>query len=153
MKLLLLGLGNPILSDDGVGLFVAREVAKSISSLDLCAAQTVGLDLLETLVGYDRVIVIDAATGIGGHPGELIHVDQADGMLHLFSSHGVNFFDLMQLGEDMGLDMPKVEAIYGIEIGTDVSFGLQFTPELGSLLESVVHRITNDIAARWLTLT
>ena len=148
MKVLLLGLGNPILSDDGVGLYVAREVAKSIPGLDLLATQMVGVDVLEALVGYDKVVVIDAATGIGTHLGDLVHVDQPDGMLHLFSSHGVNFFDLLRLGTDLGLDMPEVEAIYGIEIGTDVSFGHQFSPDLSTCLESLVVRIANDIGAR-----
>jgi len=151
MKLLLLGLGNPILSDDGIGLYVAREVAKSIPSLDLVATQMIGVDVLEALVGYDKVVVIDAATGIGSHLGELVHVDQPDGILHLYSSHGVNLFDLLQLGTDLGLDMPEVEAIYGIEIGTDVSFGQQFSPELSSNLESLVLRIANDISARLAT--
>jgi hydrogenase maturation protease len=148
MKLLLLGLGSPILSDDGVGLFVAREVAKSVPGLDLVATQTVGADLLDALVGYDKVVVIDAATGIGRHRGELVRVDQPDGMLHLFSSHGVNFFDLLQLGTDLGLAMPEVEAVYGIEIGTDISFGQHFSPEVSTCVESLVERISSDITAR-----
>jgi hydrogenase maturation protease len=59
MKTMVLGLGNPIFGDDGVGLRVIEELKKQIHDKDITveSAELAGLDMLETLSGYDRVII------------------------------------------------------------------------------------------------
>ena len=64
-KIIVIGLGNPILTDDGVGVKVAYEVEKALGAnipinLTITEASVGGLRLMELLVGYDRVILIDA---------------------------------------------------------------------------------------------
>ena len=68
MKTLVLGLGNPILSDDGVGLRVARAVESQLSQQEITVMETSmgGLSLLDLLTGYDRAIIIDAIQTRGG---------------------------------------------------------------------------------------
>lgn len=106
----------------------------------------IGLGLLEEMAGYDKVFVIDAATGIGHAPGEVVPLDQTEGSLDLFSTHGVNFFDLLRLGKELGLAMPEVGAAYGIEIGDTIAFGEELSPELRCTLESTICGIVDDIA-------
>ena len=62
MKTLVLGIGNDILGDDGVGIHIAREVARRISTTDVTVEETgaAGLSLLERIKGYDRLIIADA---------------------------------------------------------------------------------------------
>lgn len=62
MKTLVLGIGNDILGDDGVGIHVAREVAQRITSADVTVEETgaAGLSLLERIKGYQRLIIADA---------------------------------------------------------------------------------------------
>jgi hydrogenase maturation protease len=76
VKILVLGVGNPILSDDGVGIHVARELkkrkAKGIDVEELAAS---GLEFLDVVRGYDKVIIIDAIQTKGGKPGELHILD------------------------------------------------------------------------------
>ncbi|MFC1927886.1 hydrogenase maturation protease, partial [Chloroflexota bacterium] len=62
MKALVLGIGNPILSDDGVGIKVAREVEKNLNDpqITVSEASAAGLSLLDSILGYDRVIIVDA---------------------------------------------------------------------------------------------
>lgn len=62
MKTLVLGIGNDILGDDGVGIHIVREVAKHISSGDVIVEETgaAGLSLLERIKGYERLIIADA---------------------------------------------------------------------------------------------
>ena len=65
MKTLIVGLGNPILTDDGVGVKVAYAVEEALSpnipeNLTVTEASVGGLRLMELMVGYDRVILIDA---------------------------------------------------------------------------------------------
>ena len=62
MKTLVLGIGNDILGDDGVGIHIAREVAQRITSADITVEETgaAGLSLLERIKGYQRLIIADA---------------------------------------------------------------------------------------------
>lgn len=75
-KTLVLGLGNPILSDDGVGLRVAAGLEGRLGEgVTVIEASLAGLDLLELLSGYDRAIIIDAIQTEGGQPGRIYRLD------------------------------------------------------------------------------
>jgi hydrogenase maturation protease len=147
MKVLVLGMGNPILSDDGVGLLVAQALEGKIPGVDVVTTEIIGLGVLDILIGYDAVFVIDAATTKGKRIGDLYKLEEGEGSLHLFSSHGVNFPELMQLGREFGYKMPEVAAIYGIEIGDEAFFGEKLSPELAERLDSIIEEIGADITA------
>lgn len=146
MSALVLGMGNPILSDDRVGLLVAQAVADRITGVDFIATPVIGVGLLDELSGYDMVFVIDATTGIGRAPGDVTRLDHTEGLSELFSSHGVNFFDLLRLGKELGLVVPEVGAVFGIEIGECVSFGEELSPELSRTITSTVCGIAEEIS-------
>jgi len=64
-KTIVIGLGNPILTDDGVGVKIAYELERAIgpnlpSNLTITEASVGGLRLMELLIGYDRAILVDA---------------------------------------------------------------------------------------------
>jgi hydrogenase maturation protease len=103
------------------------------------------LHLLDLIAGYDRLFLIDALVSQGGAVGDLKKVEAGEGCLHLFSSHGVGFFEVLELGKRLGLKMPEVVAIYGIEIGDEVAFGREYSPQLIHRIESIVQRIREDI--------
>ncbi len=73
MKTVVLGLGNPILTDDGVGLRVARELEGRLDQQEATVMETslAGLNMLDLLAGYDRAIIIDAIQTIGGKAGQI----------------------------------------------------------------------------------
>jgi len=70
-KTLVLGLGNSILTDDGVGCFVARELEGRLSykGVEIMESSVGGLGLLDLLAGYDKAIIIDAIHTEEGKPG------------------------------------------------------------------------------------
>jgi hydrogenase maturation protease len=147
-KTLILGMGNPILSDDGVGLVLAEKLRGRIEGVDVASNPMIGLSLLDDILGYEVVYLIDAMIIRGGIPGELkkIREDDSAGTLHLFSSHGMNFFELMKLGRSLGYEMPKVGGIYGIEIGDNVEFSESLSPAIEKRLNEIVETICRDIA-------
>lgn len=147
MKALILGMGNPILSDDGVGLFVAGKLRGRIPRVDVITTAMVGLSVLDEIAGYDTLFLIDAVTTKGRCPGELKKLEWGEGSLHLFSSHGLNLPELVQLGQDLGYQMPTVAAIYGIEIGDELDFGERLSPELHEKTQSIVQEILADIGS------
>jgi len=62
LKTLVLGMGNDILGDDGVGIHIAREVARQVNAADVTVEETGagGLSLLERIKGFQRLIIADA---------------------------------------------------------------------------------------------
>ncbi len=147
MKTLVLGMGNPILSDDGVGIVIANSLEGRFEGADVATSAMIGLDLLDMIEGYDRIYVIDAMCTRGGRIGEVHKVfkDGNDGTMHLFSSHGIHFFELMELGERCGLNMPEVGAVYGIEIGDCVCFDNSLSKEIQGKLTSITEEILDDL--------
>jgi hydrogenase maturation protease len=77
-KTLVLGLGNDILSDDAVGLILARQLATKLAGIDgieVRETMEMGLALLDFLVGYDAVLILDAIQTGQAAPGTLHEVD------------------------------------------------------------------------------
>lgn len=147
VKTLILGMGNPILSDDGIGIAVARALDGKIPGAQVEVSAMIGLELLDIMEGYDRIVVIDAMCTRGGRPGEVrkIAPEGGAGTMHLFSSHGVHFFELMELGRNCGLDMPEVAAVYGIEIGECVCFDETLSPGLQAKVTTITDTILAEI--------
>ena len=149
MKTLILGMGNPILSDDGVGLALAAMLRNKIRGADVAASSMIGLSLFDLIVGYDAVFIIDAMTTKDGRKGELKKIGEDDrcGTLHLFTSHGLNIFELMELGVQCGFEMPRLAAVYGVEIGSEVAFDESLSPELNEKLPAITEEIIDDMTA------
>ncbi len=121
-SVIVVGLGNPILSDDGVGWRVAHEVRESLAdSVELSARVNVnvieacvgGLSLVELLVGYDRAVVVDAILTEGGIPGTVHQFDLDDlpGTLNTASAHDTNFATALRALRRFGADLPDNRAI------------------------------------------
>jgi len=133
-KLLFLGLGNPILSDDAVGIRVVDKI-KSImgdsNGIDFVTGSMAGLRILDVIQGYDELVIVDAIEK-GGEPGTLykIPIEDLEGTLHLTSLHSINLVTAIELGRKMSLKIPKRISIYGIEVKDVVKFSEKMTPEV-----------------------
>ena len=91
LKTLILGLGNPIHCDDGVGNRVAEILANKINGPEITVVETSvsGLDLLPLMTGYDRVIIIDAIQTQGGEVGKVyrLKVEDLGTPYHAWATH------------------------------------------------------------------
>lgn len=138
MATLVLGLGNPILCDDGVGIHVVRAVAarwQSVPGRDGVAfaeASVGGLRLLDCLAGYERVVLVDAILTGCGKPGEIHRLHPGDllASLHSGSTHDLSLPGALALGRGMGLSLPADEdiAILAVEVEDVWTFGESCTP-------------------------
>ena len=149
MKTLVLGLGNPILSDDGVGIKVVHEVANQLNSPQVTVAETsgAGLSLLDSIVGYDKVIIIDAIQTKKGQAGQIFRMGTENFSLtkHLSSPHQINLVTALELGKMLNLAMPQKITIFAVEAKDVTSFSEKCTPEVEQAIPEVVKMVLEDL--------
>ena len=112
MKTLIVGLGNPILGDDGVGWKVAEEVCKNLPKdmpVEVECISLGGIGLMEHLIGYDRAIMVDAFemdAPIGSI--SVLKLSQLPNYsaFHITSAHDTSLQKAMELGREMGAHLP-----------------------------------------------
>jgi hydrogenase maturation protease len=145
VKTLILGIGNSILTDDGVGIIIARELKKLKPPLDadIREVSIAGLSILDELDGYDRAVLIDSIVTGKAEPGTLYRLKRADFNTtnNLSSSHGIDFFTALEMGERYGYKIPRQIDVFAVEIADNTTFGEQLTPHV----ETKISKILNDI--------
>ena len=118
MTILVLGLGNPNLSDDGLGFRVVCLVRDNFKQPNVTIAQAsvAGLDVLELLAGYDKAIIIDAIQTEVGQAGSIYRLKlQEIAAGALSTPHDINFITALELGYRLGLTLPAEVVIFAIE--------------------------------------
>ncbi|MBN1177707.1 MAG: hydrogenase maturation protease [Anaerolineae bacterium] len=147
MSTLVLGLGNPILTDDGVGIYAVREAARRCPRADVTFAEAGvgGLRLLEQIGGYARVILVDAIQTPTGRPGDVRCLRPGDlhASLHAGSSHDLSLPGALALGRQLGLPLPPDEAIVilAMEVADVLTFGEACTPPVRVALPHLIDLI------------
>jgi len=149
MKTLILGLGNTILSDDGVGIRVVEELQSRLSDPDITVLETnvSGLSLLDIMIGYDKVIIVDAIQTVGGKPGDIYQLtpDALKVSRHAASPHDVNLVTALDLGKKLGLSMPQEIVIFAIEVADVTTFSEECTPELKLVIPVCVETVIREL--------
>jgi hydrogenase maturation protease len=148
LRTLILGLGNPILSDDAAGLQAARQLYELVGGddVDLVEAAVAGMQTVQLLSGYDRAVVIDVVQD-EARVGEVWRLDSADlEDASSTSSHGIGLGQALRLARLMGLPVPGQILIYAIAAADTTTFGESLTPRLGEALPTIVRRIAADVA-------
>lgn len=138
-KTLIIGLGNPILGDDGVGIAVARELKARLPgdrAITVKELSVGGLRLMEEMAGYDRVIVVDAIK-TGSRPAgtvSLLTLDDVSMPLHAASSHDATLSCAITAGRRMGIELPEDISFIAIEVADAGTFGENLSPEVSASL-------------------
>jgi hydrogenase maturation protease len=149
LKTIILGLGNPILSDDGIGCRVAAELKERIKKPDVkvVEAAIAGLELIDILTGYDRAIVIDAIQTEKGTPGNIYRFgpEALANTRHTGNPHSVNFATALELGKKLDIKMPQEIIFYAIEAEDVTSFSEECTPAVKKALPECVKMVMQEL--------
>jgi hydrogenase maturation protease len=144
-RLLLLGLGNDILTDDAVGLHVVHELRRGLAghpSIDIRETTEMGLALLDFVTGYRVVVIVDSIQTGRAAPGFLHQLDAAAlNQLTGRTPHFVGVSETLALGRQLGLAMPEQVTIFAIEVEDPFTLGTAMTPALQAALPGIVARI------------
>jgi hydrogenase maturation protease len=131
---LILGIGNEILMDDGIGPRIVYDLGRlpEIPDAAFEIICTGGLEIMEYIKGYKRVIFIDAIRTTGGKPGDVFYFKPSDfaETMHLSSLHDINFLTALELGKCIDPGFTSDLHIIAVEIVEDRQFGNEFTTEL-----------------------
>lgn len=144
-KILVLGIGNILLKDDGVGPLIIRQLEKNceIPNVTFLDGGTQGLDLLAYLDGYSCVLVIDALD-IGQKPGSIFCWEgkTLDGLPTDISFHQMGLNELISAARLLEMDMDFI--ILGVQ-AQDLSFGMELSEPVKKavplLKEAVIKKI------------
>ncbi len=167
MKTLIIGLGNPILGDDGVGWKVAQEVQRVIETdarfhvpirplgtkivrrvprVEVDCAALGGLSLMERLVGCQRAILIDSME-TGQSPAGSVRVIPLEELPnpsagHSASAHDTSLITALETGRKMGLDLPESVTVVAIEARNVYDFSEELSPAVAQAVPLAVEKVT-----------
>jgi hydrogenase maturation protease len=153
MSTRIIGLGNSILKDDGVGIYVARELRRCIANacpgadVDIVESEVGGFSLMELMTGWKRVILVDSIQFDGLEPGTVMQIrpDDLRTSLRLRSVHDIDLPTVLELGRRLGLAMPEDVSVFGIQAKDALTFGESLTDAAERGLKEAVSQILNTI--------
>lgn len=146
MKTLVLGLGNPILSDDGIGIKVARAIKKKVHNVEVVEASAAGFRIVDQIIGFDKLILIDAIQTKNWQPGTIQKLTPEDfkNTKHSNSTHDISFFQALDIYRENGETVPEEIKIYVIEVEQTDVFSEELTPRVAQALSKAVNKIIRE---------
>jgi hydrogenase maturation protease len=145
---LVLGVGNILLTDEGVGVHVVNRMREMDLPLhvDLLDGGTSGFDLLDDLEGRKKVVVVDTVHG-GEPPGTIYRMtteDIEDTNKQTVSLHDIDMSDLFKLADLFEIEKPEV-VILGIEPKDMESSSLELTPEIEAKVPRLIELVMKEV--------
>ncbi|MBI4881175.1 MAG: hydrogenase maturation protease [Planctomycetes bacterium] len=145
MRTLVVGIGNTILGDDGVGVHVVRRLRERDlpEGVDLEEIGIAGLGLLDLARGYDRLIAIDAIL-TGAAPGT-IHVLEGDDVAraaHLGPAHEADLPGTLEIGRKLlGDAMPREVLVVAIEVVDVTTFSEKMSCDVEAAIPWALEKV------------
>jgi hydrogenase maturation protease len=150
MSTVVIGLGNPVLSDDSVGIKVVHLLAGALgarSDVETHELGAGGLRLMEALEGHERAIIIDAIVTQGGKAGSVYTFKPSDlrQSRNTCSAHDAGFREALDLGAMLGLNLPRQITIWAIEADDVETFSENLTRDVERAVPKVVEGVLRQM--------
>ncbi|UCE60578.1 MAG: HyaD/HybD family hydrogenase maturation endopeptidase [Phycisphaerales bacterium] len=144
---LVLGVGNILLRDEGVGVRVveAMQAVEIPKGVELYDGATAGFDLLDVLADRRKVIIVDAVDG-NAEPGTVFRLTPEDLMPRdgqCASLHDMGVLETLELVKRLGI-APEEVVIIGIK-PKELSWGLELSPEIARVVPEVIELLLAEL--------
>ncbi len=143
-RVLVVGLGNPNLGDDGVGWKVAEEMKNQLPPdlpVDMDCLSLGGISLMEHLIGYSHAILIDAFA-LEEPIGSILILKLGDlpnySAFHAASTHDISLQTAIELGKSMGAKLPDDVTVVGIATKHVCDFSKSLSPPVAEAVPQAV---------------
>jgi len=144
-EILVIGLGNPILSDDSIGPRIVNDLQRlwSAPGVDYRTCSAGGLEMLDLLQGYGSAVIIDGIRTRDGVPGTVYYfaLDELPDTRHIANLHAVGLPTAIAMAEHLGLPMPRPIRVVAIEIVEDLVASEDLTPALAERYDGIVAEV------------
>ena len=146
-RVVVLGVGNLLLSDEGVGVHVANKLMEMDlpPEVDVVEGGTDGFRLMNVVTGAARLIVVDAVKG-GGPPGSIYRFDIEDAPTYpdeyKTSVHQIGILEVVHLSELIG-EAPET-TIIGVE-PKSLEMGMELSPEVKAKLSRIIELVLEEV--------
>jgi hydrogenase maturation protease len=148
--ILILGIGNDILTDDAIGPKIVKRLQEDLShdNISFLTAATGGLEILEMIRNYHKVVIIDAIKTKDGIPGTIYYLtpENFKETLHISSFHDVSFLTALKLAAKLEIPVPARIDIIAIEIAEDLTFSNDFSEEIAPKYDNIYSEIKDQLA-------
>jgi len=142
---LVLGVGNPILTDDGIGIKIAQKLKEEKPYLEVIETSEAAIAVLDLIViaGCDKLIIVDSIKTEQGKLGELYKFELEDlkPAKDFSTSHGVDIATVFELGQKAGYSVPRDISIYAVEIKDNTTFGEECTDKIREKIPAIARQI------------
>ena len=151
MRTLVLGIGNSILGDDGVGVRVAREVAARVKdgNVDVRDVSVDGLNLFDFILGYDKLVVIDAIVTEDGAVGDVFRIvpeKVCDPSRSAISPHHFNLATTIEIGKKLfPAQIPRDVVLYAVEAEEATAVSEEMTREVEQAVPRAADLVMEEI--------
>ena len=145
MRTAILGVGNLLLKDEGIGVHVARALERLPlpRNVEVIDGGT-SIDIAHLVEGFDKLIVVDAAKA-GGNPGSIYHFTLEEiecGQVPLFSGHELGLYQTLRPSAFERL--PHEILIIGVE-PKKIAWGLELSQELENRIPEIIEAVLRKI--------
>jgi hydrogenase maturation protease len=148
LNVLVLGIGNILLSDEGAGVKAAEELQNRYDcsdAVEIVDGGTVGFELLPYFENRSHILIIDAVK-TGNKPGTIVRIDDPPAFFQKkVSPHQIGLADVMGMAVITD-NMPQNIALFGIE-PKELSTGLELSPEVAGNLSRLVDMVADELKA------
>jgi len=146
-EVLVVGMGNEFRNDDGLGIFIARQLKKeNLPGIVVKEYISEGVGLLGIWTGFNHVVLVDAVFS-GKEPGTIIRIEippeKIPEDLTRYSTHSFSIADAVEIAQSIG-ELPGHILIYGIE-GKSFENGKTLSAEAEQSAEKVLKKIIEEI--------
>jgi hydrogenase maturation protease len=145
--ILILGIGNILLKDEGVGVHIVKKLEEMSlpENVEVLDGGTAGLDLTDFIANRKKVIVIDTVKA-GGQPGTIYRLTEKNLRIEpkaIMSFHEIDFLDALYMSEVMD-EKPEETVVIGVE-PKDMSDGIELSPEIEERIPRIINAVLKEL--------
>ncbi len=153
MKTLIMGIGNSLLGDDGIGVHIVRRLSRLIKdeNVDVVDANMGGLNLLDFILGYDKLVIIDAIMTNQSQVGEIYRLGQkeiGDPVYAVTSPHHFSLPAAIEIGRRLfPNEMPKEVIVYAVGAQDVAQISEDMTDKVKKAIPGVISLVLEEISS------
>ncbi len=156
MRVVVLGVGNILMSDEGVGVYAVTELANRFDvpdTVEIIDGGTSGMDCLDRIADADLLLIADCMRSPGKQPGDITRI--ADEEINAWfktriSPHQVGLSDVLAACVFQGI-APKKVVLVGVQ-PQSFETAMELTPAVAAVLPALIERLIAELAAAGITV-